>query len=81
MLAPGRRGLGFAVGREHLPAFFAALGVAVVATDLDGRDDTRAREWVDTDQHAAARRGRCSSPRLADRARTSTRLVTFAPPT
>ncbi len=52
-LEPGRRGLGFAVGREHLPSFLAGRGVGVVATDLDA-GDKRARGWVETDQHAAA---------------------------
>lgn len=51
MLVPGHRGLGFAVGREPLPAVFAARGVEVLATDLDPADE-RARAWLDTDQHA-----------------------------
>ena len=34
MLARGRRGLGFAVGTEPLPAMFASRGCAIVATDL-----------------------------------------------
>jgi hypothetical protein len=34
MLRPGRRGLGFGVGREPLVALFAASGCEVVATDL-----------------------------------------------
>lgn len=33
MLAPGKRGLGFGVGREPLPAMFAAHGCEIVATD------------------------------------------------
>jgi SAM-dependent methyltransferase len=53
MLTSRRRGLGFAVGREMLPAFFAAQGVEVLATDLAG-DDERARQWHETGQHAAA---------------------------
>jgi SAM-dependent methyltransferase len=32
-LVPGKRGLGFAVGHEPLPATFAALGTEIVATD------------------------------------------------
>lgn len=52
MLAPGRRGLGFAVGREKLPAIFAARGVEVLATDLDA-GDTRAAAWAETNQNAA----------------------------
>jgi hypothetical protein len=51
MLEPGRRGLGFGVGREPLISVFASLGVEVVATDLD----PHAREaggWLRSDQHA-----------------------------
>lgn len=44
LLAPGRRGLGFAVGQEPLPALFASLGCEVLATDLDSAD-TRAQTW------------------------------------
>jgi SAM-dependent methyltransferase len=51
MLAPGRRALGFAVGREWLPAYFAGTGIEVLATDLHP-EDTRARAWIDTGQHA-----------------------------
>ena len=54
MLVPGRRGLGFAVGREALPAFLAGEGVSVVATDLDA-GDARAREWMQGGQHAEGR--------------------------
>lgn len=53
MLVPGRRGLGFAVGTEALPAFFASRGLDVLATDLDSAD-TRAADWAATAQHAAA---------------------------
>jgi SAM-dependent methyltransferase len=52
MLQPGRRGLGFAVGREPVPALFASLGCEVVATDLDP-ERAREKNWVDTGQHAA----------------------------
>ena len=38
LLAPGRRGIGFGVGTEPLPALFANRGVEVVASDL-GLDD------------------------------------------
>jgi hypothetical protein len=52
MLQPGRRGLGFAVGREPLSALFAGCGCEIVATDLD---ETRAEQlgWATTNQHAA----------------------------
>jgi hypothetical protein len=41
MLTPGRRGLGFAVGQEQLPALLAARGLDITATDLasQGRGD------------------------------------------
>lgn len=50
MLAPGKRGLGFAVGHEPLPSFFAARGAEVLATDLDV-SHRRAAGWIATDQH------------------------------
>ena len=51
MLKPGRRGLGFAVGTEPLPALFTSLGCEVLASDLD-TEEARAKGWVDTSQHA-----------------------------
>jgi hypothetical protein len=51
MLRPGRRGLGFAVGVERLPAYFAAQGVSLLATDLSA-EDSRAAGWRATNQHA-----------------------------
>jgi 2-polyprenyl-3-methyl-5-hydroxy-6-metoxy-1,4-benzoquinol methylase len=52
MLAPGKRGLGFGVGREPLAAMFATYGCEVVGTDMDPE---RAHEagWVGTLQHSA----------------------------
>lgn len=50
MLAPGRRGLGFAVGREMLPSLFAAEGAEILATDL-AATDARGRVWRETGQH------------------------------
>lgn len=47
MLRPGRRGLGFGVGREPLVALFASLGCEVVATDLTP-DQARSAGWTDT---------------------------------
>jgi hypothetical protein len=52
MLRPGRRGLGFGVGRDPLASFFASLGRTIVATDLD-ESDAAAAGWTDTGQHAA----------------------------
>ena len=76
MLAPGRRALGFAVGREALPAILAAHGVEVLATDLDGSDE-RARDWIETGQHGSATEG-LYRPGLLDRA-TFDALVGFRP--
>lgn len=53
MLAPGRRGLGFGVGREPHAAFFASLGCDVVATDL-GSTEAMAAHWAGAAQHAAS---------------------------
>lgn len=47
MLAPGRRGVGFGVGREPLVALFASTGCEVVATDLHP-DLARAAGWTET---------------------------------
>ncbi|WCT75336.1 methyltransferase domain-containing protein [Sphingomonas naphthae] len=52
-LQPGKRGLGFGVGIEPLPAVFAKAGCDVVATDLDPNDD-RSAIWSLTHQHGTA---------------------------
>ncbi len=51
MLEPGRRGLGFAVGTEPLPALFTSLGCEIVASDLD-IEEAQSKGWVDSSQHA-----------------------------
>jgi SAM-dependent methyltransferase len=71
LLRPGARGLGFAVGREPLPALFASFGCEIVATDLDEASARRAG-WVDTGQHAATlavlnERGLCPPDEFAER--------------
>jgi 2-polyprenyl-3-methyl-5-hydroxy-6-metoxy-1,4-benzoquinol methylase len=68
MLAPGKVGLGFAVGQEPLTALFAARGARVLATDLYS-DEALARGWVQTDQHATGlaainQKGICDESRL-----------------
>jgi len=50
-LQPGRRGLGFAVGREALPSLFASFGCEIVGSDLP-EDDPRKSEWDRTRQWA-----------------------------
>lgn len=76
MLAPRRRGLGFAVGRELLPSFLAAHGAEVLATDLDAAD-ARARHWHATGQHAEAA-DPLFHPHLVERADFD-RLVRYRP--
>lgn len=49
MLAPGRRGVGFGVGREPLVALFAGMGCEIVATDLDP-ERARAAGWTESGQ-------------------------------
>jgi hypothetical protein len=53
MLTAGKRGLGFAVGREPLPALFASLGCDIVATDQDEAGAVDGG-WVQTAQHAGS---------------------------
>lgn len=51
VLTPGARGLGFAVGLEPLPAFFAARGCDILATDLSP-DEPDAASWIASHEHA-----------------------------
>lgn len=53
MLAAGRRGIGFGVGRELLPAAFAASGCEILATDLPVADATE-KGWAAGTQYAGA---------------------------
>ncbi len=50
MLAPGRVGLGFAVGHEPLASLFAAHGCRVTASDYP----TESADWSDTGQLASS---------------------------
>jgi SAM-dependent methyltransferase len=74
MLAPGRRGLGFGIGREPLAAGFAARGVAVLATDAPSAISIR-QGWHATGQFAQERLA-AFHPGLIDR-EAFDRLVTF----
>jgi hypothetical protein len=53
MLRPGKKGLGFAVGREPLASLFANRGSTVLASDLVS--PTRGANWSETGQLAASR--------------------------
>ncbi len=46
-LQPGKRGIGFGVGQEPLPALFAKYGCTIVATDLDVQSAMRSG-WTGT---------------------------------
>lgn len=52
LLRMGARGLGFGVGQEPLPAYFASRGCRIVATDLDA-EAAADTGWIETAQHAA----------------------------
>jgi hypothetical protein len=52
LLAPGKKGLGFAVGQERLPSFFASRGCGILASDLPSEDE-RNRAWAETGQWAS----------------------------
>ena len=51
-LVPGKRGLGFGVGREPLPALIAGMGAEVLATDLPS--GAGASGWSASGQHCDA---------------------------
>jgi SAM-dependent methyltransferase len=76
MMAPGRRAIGFAVGKEPLPAILASHGVSVLATDIDATD-SRARDWIETGQHVA-NTDALYRPHLQDRAGFDA-MVSFRP--
>ena len=73
MLTLRRRGLGFGVGQEPLPALFASMGSEVLATTL-GTDEARLGGWTETREHADSlevlnRRGICDPELFRDRVR------------
>jgi hypothetical protein len=75
MLCSGRRGLGFAVGQEPLPALFAAYGASILATDLQLEESSEG--WVNSGQHAASVEVLYKSSLIDRKAFDS--LVTFRP--
>lgn len=73
MLENGRTGLGFAVGREPLVAYFASRGVSILASDLDVERASTAG-WVGSNEHAASleilnERNICPPDTFADKVR------------
>lgn len=70
MLAPGKRGLAFAVGQEPLPAFFASYGCEIVATDAPPEVIAEG-SWKSTNQYAETidalnARGLCDPQKFAE---------------
>ncbi len=53
-IRPGARGLGFGVGLEPLPAYFASEGCEILATDLSP-DSADAAGWAQSAQHALSK--------------------------
>lgn len=53
MLAPGRRGVGFGVGKEGLASLFASLGCRILATDMPAEGAEEAG-WVESAQFAGS---------------------------
>jgi len=51
LLRTGSRGLGFAVGREPLPAYFASLGCTILATDQEA-SQSQHQGWSQSRQHS-----------------------------
>ena len=53
MLTEGKKGLGFAVGKEPLPSLFAKYGCHITATDIDVSTDS-GKIWSSGNQHASS---------------------------
>ena len=71
MLREGRKGLGFAVGKEPLPSLFASLGAQILATDL--APNASKRYWIKSGQHASSADA-LFQPNLIDRDTFDTRV-------
>jgi hypothetical protein len=75
MLRPGRRGLGFGVGKEPLVALFAGLGPQITATDLSP-ERAQAEGWTETGEEYAGERESLNEHHLCPPAEFA-RLVTY----
>lgn len=76
LLAPGKTGLGFGVGKEPLASLFAAHGCYITATDLDTAT-AAIQGWTQSNEHASGllqlnERGLCEQNQFLER-------VGFAP--
>ncbi len=72
MLRADKEGLGFAVGTEPLPSFFASKGCRVVATDLATEESNP--EWAKKKEHASSQK-MLYYPTLIDRTLFNERVV------
>lgn len=73
-LAPGRRGVGFGVGKEPLASYFAKVGCSILATDAPLEQE---KGWATANEHASElsalnERGICDDATFVER-------VTFRP--
>lgn len=75
LLRADKRGLGFGVGNEPLSAFFAKLGIEVLATDAPP-DTIAGQGWDTTGQHAIGRE-QLWRPHIVDR-ESFEKYVSFA---
>jgi SAM-dependent methyltransferase len=50
MIAPGKKGIGFAVGKEPLAALFAKNGCKILATD---QSLEKSKMWIEANQHCS----------------------------
>jgi hypothetical protein len=73
VLKRGRRGLGFGVGAEKMPAIFASMGAKITATDAPM--DVAGEGWRETGQHSASKED-LFYPQIIPRA-TFDKMVTF----
>lgn len=53
-IRPGARALGFGVGWESIPAWFASQGIEVTATDMSA-DQAAGAGWIASNEHAAGK--------------------------
>ena len=77
VLTPGKRGVGFGVGREPLVSLLASRGVSVTATDLPP-DAQEASGWIKSAQHAEGGLEGMLNPAICD-PDDFRRLVTWRP--
>lgn len=76
MLMPGKNGIGYAVGKEPLPALFASMGCKIVATDLAALESDAGRLWGERNDVIAAGLEDLWRSSLLD-ANTFNRLVSY----